>query len=102
MAKSNLKIMWIILEYIVLAFIVLVSITEFFYPLLAGKPLFGSFRRNSFTEQKTVDSSLEEKVSKAKEKIKEVKDIQEEVNKHFKSAEQLKEDADNLLNNSNN
>ncbi len=95
--------MWLILEYVVLAFIVLLSITEFFYPLIAGKPLFGSFRRSAaMVEQKQDDASLEATVSKAKEKIKEVKDIQNEVNQNFKSAEQLKDEADDLLNNSNN
>ncbi|HTJ50016.1 MAG TPA: hypothetical protein VL443_11215 [Cyclobacteriaceae bacterium] len=91
--------MWTILEFIVLATIVLISITEFFYPLLAGKPLFGSFRKKAVViESKADDSSLEQKLSVAKEKIKEVKDIQHEVNKNFKSAEQLKEEADNLFN----
>jgi hypothetical protein len=91
--------MWTILEFIVLATIVLISITEFFYPLLAGKPLFGSFRKKvPVIESKADDSSLEQKLSVAKEKIKEVKDIQHEVDKNFKSAEQLKEEADNLFN----
>ena len=95
--------MWVILEFIFLAFIVLLSITEFFYPLLAGKPLFGSFRKKAaVVEQKQDDVSLEAKVFKAKEKINDVKDIQNEVNEHFKSAEQLKAEADSLLNNSNN
>ena len=95
--------MWLILEFIFLAFIVLLSITEFFYPLLAGKPLFGSFRKTAaVSEQKQNDVSLETKVFKAKEKVNEVKDIQNEVNQHFKSAEQLKAEADGLLNNSNN
>jgi hypothetical protein len=95
--------MWVVLEFIFLAFIVLLSITEFFYPLLAGKPLFGSFRKKAPTvEQKQGDASLEAKVFKAKEKINEVKDVQNEVNQHFKSAEQLKAEADSLLNNSNN
>ncbi|HEY8934879.1 MAG TPA: hypothetical protein VIM65_06640 [Cyclobacteriaceae bacterium] len=89
--------MWTILEFIVLATIVLISITEFFYPLLAGKPLFGSFRKNITVENKTDDSSLEQKLSVAKGKVKEVKDIQHEVNKNFKSAEQLKDEADNLF-----
>ncbi len=93
--------MWVILEFVVLAFIVLISITEFFYPLVMGKPLFGSFRAKVPTEQKE-ETTLETKLSHAKAKIKEVKDVQEEVNKHFKSAEQLKDEADNLLNNSNN
>lgn len=93
--------MWVILEFVVLAFVVLISITEFFYPLIVGKPLFGSFRKKVPVEQKE-EATLEAKLSQAKEKIKEVKDIQAEVNKNFKSAEQLKEEADNLLNNSNN
>jgi hypothetical protein len=93
--------MWAILEFCLLAAIVLLSITEFFYPLLTGKPLFGSFRK---VEEKKIQEEvpLEEKVSKAKEKVKEIKDVQEEVNKKFKSAEQLKSEADDLLNNNNN
>jgi len=94
--------MWVVLEFIFLAFIVLLSITEFFYPLLTGKPLFGSFRKQVVEEQKQNDASLESKVSKAKDKINEVKDIQNEVNQHYQSAERLKGEADNLFNNSNN
>ena len=92
--------MWTILEFIVLASIVLISITEFFYPLIAGKPLFGSFRKKATTNEKAPNnaSSLEQKLSTAKEKVKEVKDIQNEVEKNYKSAEQLKEEADNLFN----
>lgn len=93
--------MWTVLEFCLLAAIVLLSITEFFYPLLVGKPLFGSFRTRTDSTSKPTDSPLEKKVSIAKEKIKEVKDIQDEVNKNFKSAEQLKAEADDLLNNSN-
>lgn len=93
--------MWTILEFCLLAAIVLISVTEFFYPLLVGKPMFGSFRKRTDNISSPTDSTLEEKVSIAKEKIKEVKDIQEEVNKNFKSAEQLKAEADDLLNNSN-
>ena len=90
--------MWTILEFIVLATVVLISITEFFYPLLAGKPLFGSFRKKVIVSgKKADDSSLEQKLSTAKEKVREVKDIQQEVNKNYKSAEQLKEEADNLF-----
>lgn len=96
--------MWVILEFIVLAAIVLLSITEFFYPLVTGRPLFGSFRKVSapFEEQEVKDPTLEEKISMAKEKVKEVKDIQKEVDKNFKSAENLKEESDNLLNDSSN
>jgi membrane-associated HD superfamily phosphohydrolase len=93
--------MWQILEYAVLGFIVLLFITEIFYPLIAGKPFFGSFRKNAPIVQKPVDSSLEAKLADAKRKVEEVKNVQNEVNQHFKSAEQLKDEADNLLNNSN-
>ena len=94
--------MWAILEFCLLAAIVLLSITEFFYPLLTGKPLFGSFRKKIETDPTQQEPSLEEKISKAKEKVKEVKNVQEEINQKFKSAEQLKAQADDLLNNENN
>ena len=85
--------MWAIIEFVVLAAIVLFSITEFFYPLIAGKPLFNSFRKKPAEKPLT----LEDELSRAKEKIAEVKNIQAEVDKKFKSAEQLKEESDNLF-----
>ncbi len=93
--------MWAIIEFVLLAGIVLLSITEFFYPLLTGKPLFQSFRKRVETPQPEPqkEPSLEEKLSDAKEKIKEVKTVQDEVNKKFKSAEELKNESDNLFNN---
>jgi len=93
--------MWAIIEFVLLAGIVLLSITEFFYPLLTGKPLFQSFRKRAETPQPEPqqEPSLEDKLSEAKEKIKEVKSVQDEVNKKFKSAEELKEESDNLFNN---
>ena len=95
--------MWVILEFTLLAFLVLLSITEFFYPLIAGKTLFGTFRKKVKQEQKPIKpSSLETKLALAKEKIKEVKTVQEEVHTNFNSAKQLKKEADNLLNDSNN
>jgi hypothetical protein len=92
--------MWALIEFVFLAAVVLLSITEFFYPLIAGKPLFGSFRKK---EEAPVEQPepLQEKVSRAKEKAKEIKDIQEEVNSHFRSAEKLKEETDDLFNNTN-
>ena len=87
--------MWALVEIIVVIAIVLISITEFFIPILTGKPLFGSFRRS---KTETVDNSpLDDKVSKAKEKVTEVKTVQTEVTEHFKTAQQLKEESDNLL-----
>lgn len=88
--------MWAILELLILAGIVLFSLTEFFYPLVVGKPLFPSFRKG--TETPPEKSSLENELAKAKAKVAEVKTIQDEVNKNFKSAEQLKEESDNLFN----
>ena len=89
--------MWLLVEFVVLAAIVLLSITEFFHPLIVGKPLFPSFRKPQ-TPQVSNQDSLENELEKAKEKIAEVKNVQEEVNKKFKSAEQLKHESDNLFN----
>ncbi|MBS1505461.1 MAG: hypothetical protein JSS79_02335 [Bacteroidetes bacterium] len=88
--------MWAILELLVLSGIVLISLTEFFYPLVVGKPLFPSFRKQTETPPET--TSLKDELSKAKAKVAEVKNVQDEVNKNFKSAEQLKEESDNLFN----
>jgi hypothetical protein len=88
--------MWRIIEFIVIAAILLIAITEFFYPILAGKPLFGSFRKAA---ENTEDESLEDKLDKAKVKFEEIKTVQNEVDENYKSAEQLKDEADSLLNN---
>ena len=93
--------MWTLLEFCLLGIVVLFFITEFFYPLLVGNPLFGSFRKNVANAPQPEENSLHEKISKAKEKVKEVKEIQDEVNTNYKSAEQLKAEADDLLNNLN-
>lgn len=90
--------MWAILEIIILAVVILVSITEFFIPLITGKPYFGSFRKeNIIHNKKTDESPLISKITEAKEKVKDVKQVQEAVTENFKSAAQLKEEADNLL-----
>ena len=90
--------MWIIIEYIIIAAIILISITEFFYPLLTQKPLFGSFRRKTITQEKArTEGPLDEKLSQAKEKVKEVKKVQDEVAENFKTAEEFKNESDNLL-----
>ena len=86
--------MWRILELLVLCFIFVLFITEFVYPLLTNKPLFGSFREK---EKKEPKNSLEEKINEAKTKVNEVKEVQKDVLEHYKSAEQLKQDSDNLL-----
>ncbi|HEV8514078.1 MAG TPA: hypothetical protein VGQ59_12415 [Cyclobacteriaceae bacterium] len=85
--------MWTLLEFVVLAAVVLFSITEFFYPLLVGKPLFNSFRKK--TPQ---PSTLEDELSRAKQKVAEAKKVQNKVDEHLKSAEQLKEESDKLFN----
>ena len=91
--------MWALLELILVLAIVLVFITEFFLPIIMGKPLFGSFKKKEeiYVANPEEISSFDEKMSMAKEKVKEVKNIQNEVNERFKTAEQLKEESDNLL-----
>ncbi len=94
--------MWVIVEYLVFAAIVLISITEFFYPLLTQKPLFGSFRKKTTEEPKPKDNNpLNEKISEVKVKVQEVKEevkeVQNEVSENFDSAKKLKKDSDNLL-----
>lgn len=92
--------MWKIIEFIALAAIVLILITEFFYPILSGKPLFGSFRKSKTSSPKISETeSLNEKINTAKEKVEEIKTVQNEVNTNFKTAEQLKDESDKLLNN---
>ena len=81
-----------LLELLFLAAIVLLSVTEFFYPLVVGKPLFGSFRKKVASTEPLVD-----KIAQAKEKVQEVKDVQNEASSNFKSAETLKKEADDLL-----
>lgn len=86
--------MWVVLEFVVLAAIVLFAITEFFYPLLAGKPLFGSFRRKSAqAEPPTLDQSIAE----AKRKAWEVKDVQRRTEEELRAAERRRDAADDLL-----
>lgn len=94
--------MWALLELIFLIAFVLVSITEFFIPLVTSKPLFGSFRKTKLTENKIKDDNLlDEKISKTREKVEEVKEevaeVQQQVAENFKTAKQLKKESDNLL-----
>ncbi len=86
-----------VLEFVLFVAILLIINTEILYPLITNKPLFGSFRAQGKTVPKEGEA-LASKVSKAKEKVKEVKEVQQEVDDNFKSAEQLKEESDNLLN----
>ena len=88
--------MWVVFEYIMIIVIVLVAFTEFFIPLLTGKPFFGSFKKSK--PAISVETPLEEKINQAKQKVAEAKSVQDMVNKNYKSAEQLKEDSDNLFN----
>jgi hypothetical protein len=37
--------MWSFVQLTIVIVAIIVSITEFFYPLIAGKPFFGSFRK---------------------------------------------------------
>ena len=61
--------MWVIIELVFILAIILVSITEFFYPILAGKPLFGSFRKSTSAKNKKKDKdSMNDEDKKIKHK----------------------------------
>ena len=85
--------MWFVLEMVALAAILLFSITEFFYPLITGKPLFGSFRKKA--PKATV--TLDEEIATARRKVDEVKDVQRKADERLRDAEQRKNAADDLL-----
>ena len=87
--------MWIVLEMLVLAGVALLAITEFFYPLLAGKPLFGSFRRKAASPVSNVP--LDEEIAAARRKAEEVKEVQRKADEALRAAAQRKDAADDLL-----
>lgn len=95
--------MWAVIELCVIAAIVLISITEFFIPLLFNKPFFGSFRKATpkQPEKPVEEGTLPEKISKTKQKVEEVKEkvkeVRDEADENYKTAEQLKDETDNLL-----
>jgi uncharacterized protein YktB (UPF0637 family) len=92
--------MWRLLELLIAGLIVIVFISEFLIPLLMNKPLFGSFRKTKPEPKKdSTREVLEDALKVAKEKVEEVKKVQSDVSDHYKSAEQLKRESDNLLNN---
>lgn len=86
--------MWVVLEFVVLAAVVLFAITEFFYPLLVGKPLFGSFRRKTDTAG---PPSMDTELAAAKRKAAEVKDVQRRTDEELRAAERRRDAADDLL-----
>ncbi len=86
--------MWIVLEIVVLASVALLAITEFFYPLLAGKPLFGSFRRKARTPE---TGALDDEIAAARRKAEEVKEVQRKADDALREAAQRKGAADDLL-----
>lgn len=63
------------------------------------KPLFGNFRKKKTSEPKPTGEPdvLKEKIVKAKEKVKEVKNVQDEVSDFHKKSKDLKDEADDLL-----
>lgn len=82
-----------ILQLVVLAGIVLLAITEFFWPLIAGKPLFGSFRKKN--DQPA--GSLDDEIAEARRKAAEVKDTQRKAEDDLRKAWDRKDEADDLL-----
>jgi cell division protein FtsB len=91
--------MWRVIEYIFLAAIVLLAITEFFYPILAGKKLFGTFRKKQATPKMDTPlvTDIKSKVDEARIKVNEVKEVQNEVTAHFQEVSKLKDESDNLI-----
>jgi hypothetical protein len=89
-----MKGMWVVLEFIVLAAIVLLAITEFFWPLATGKPLFGSFRKKGPAEG---PPSLDEELEIARRKAAEVKNVQRKAEEDLRKAWDRKDEADDLL-----
>lgn len=93
--------MWTIAESLFFLLIALLAVTEFFIPLLLNKPFFGSFKKHKpapAPEPKTTPNpaDLRAKVKEAMIKVKEVKDVQDEVTEFHKGATDLKDEADNL------
>jgi hypothetical protein len=86
--------MWFVLEIVVLAAIALLAITEFFYPLIAGKPLFGSFRKKT---PPVTDPTLDDEIAEARRKAEEVRDVQRKAEEQLRDAAQRKSEADDLL-----
>lgn len=88
--------MWYLIEYGFMLLVIVLFLTEIVIPMFAGTPYFSTFRKKAPIAE---TSTLDAKLKNAKEKVEEVKVIQSEVSAHFKTAEQLKEESDNLLNN---
>lgn len=98
--------MWALLEILILFLIGLVAVTEFFHPLITGKPFFGSFRKEKEkVEEPSVEKpspetkvcDLKSKVAEAKQKVAEVKSVQEEVSNLHKETENLKKESDDMI-----
>lgn len=94
--------MWYLLEELVAIFIILLSITEFFIPLLLNKPFFGSFRKKKVIVKEEPKSEakvceLKTKVAEAKEKVKEVKKVQDDVVSFYNEAQELKDESDDIM-----
>jgi hypothetical protein len=91
--------MWRVIEFSMIAIIVLIFITEIFIPVMIDKPLFRSFRKvKDDDNNNNSPDDLSQKISKAKKKVKDVKATQEEVNEYFNNAQQIKDKADKLFN----
>jgi hypothetical protein len=86
--------MWLVLEWVAMIGLVLLAITEVFYPLLAGRPLFGSFRKRRPTAAPDIDDELRA----ARRKVDDVKEVQRKADEQFRRAEDRKNAADDLLN----
>jgi len=92
--KMSMRGMWFVLEWVVLAAIVLLSITEFFWPLIKGTPLFGTFRKKRLASG---PGSIEDEITEARRKAAEVKHVQRKAEDDLRKAWDRKDEADDLL-----
>jgi hypothetical protein len=89
-----MKGMWVVVEFVVLAAIILVAITEFFWPLMAGRPLFGTFRKK---RPAPTPPTIEEELEIARRKAAEVRNVQRKTEEELRKAWDRKDEADDLL-----
>ena len=90
-----------ILELGFIGILAILIFTQVILPIFTNERFFDLFRKSKPKEipvvEKPAEGSLDDKLEKAKEKVVEVKQVQSEVAEHFKSAQQQKEESDNLL-----
>jgi peptidoglycan hydrolase CwlO-like protein len=90
--------MWRIFQEVIPWALIVLVLTQYVWPILAGEKTWSLFSRKDKTQAST---SLSDEVQEAKKVVDDVKEkvekIKEKVDEHYKSAEQLKKESGNLL-----